>query len=347
MAAPTLADLRSTRADVRTARVDLINAINTKSDVEGARFAEREARTTLAGKIADWLAVGTPATTVDEDFKRLEAGQAIVMFPVRIETRFDSTGAPLRIRLYPDEISLNTHERPLTDDEEAAGKAYYTGFRKPKEDPEEKRWQDLVSRFGAPRAAYIARVMRPELESHDTTPLFDCTDEWKTLVPDPDKVALVFPQPLHRPGAWTRPGEAVLPDRWIVAGYRGGARTLLKVGNAIPEPLVLTPEPDGDDPVSVDGFSIDRDLAWTIDYAKAESIGMAITVLASDDSRVDLGYDRLIVIGVKTSLEPRLPPIVVQARAPGAAVSAAESRFPTARVETFRHSPGSRHEREK
>src|SRR5207237_1036074 len=51
---------------------------------------------------------------------------ALVLFPVRIETRFvtDGNGPQLLVRIYPDEIHIDTHETALTKEEVDAGMAY-------------------------------------------------------------------------------------------------------------------------------------------------------------------------------------------------------------------------------
>ena len=51
-----------------------------------------------------------------------------LLLPVRLETRFSTTtsaGAVLRVRIYPDEIHLDAHERGLTDGEIDVGTAYW------------------------------------------------------------------------------------------------------------------------------------------------------------------------------------------------------------------------------
>src|SRR6266545_1174295 len=93
-----------------------------------ARAAERASRDSLAAAIDAWLKDGTAFVTPAIDVQRLQGGQVIIMFPVRLETRFDPGGSLLRVRVYPDEISLHIHEGALTDDERAAGERFYTGL---------------------------------------------------------------------------------------------------------------------------------------------------------------------------------------------------------------------------
>ena len=56
-----------------------------------------------------------------------------MLFPVRIETRFvtDGNGPQLLVRIYPDEIHIDTHETALTKEEVDAGMAYQVLLNRP------------------------------------------------------------------------------------------------------------------------------------------------------------------------------------------------------------------------
>lgn len=340
MAAPSDPDaVMQARADLRAKRVTLIAAIDAEAkarvvledllrtepedsddpenyvvvarqelaarvqELADARAAERTSRTTLATAIATWLEDDGSLISPQADVQRLLPAQVIVMFPARLETRFGSTpAANLRVRVYPDELSLDTHERALKSDERTAGEVFYMGLDLTDLAEQRKRWQTLAGRFGAPRAAYIVRALRPLMQQDGPEPPYSpCTSDWMN---DPPILPLDFPDLPSRPDVWTRPGEAVLPDRWVLVGYRGGKQVFFKTGNPIPEPLPLTLDPGGGETTTDDGFLIDPDLLWSIEYGTAEQIGMAITVTTADDPGVAQGYDRLVLVGVKSSLVP-------------------------------------------
>src|SRR5262245_41839325 len=97
----------------------------------------------------------------------LSSGPAkpIVLFPVRLETRFvplADGSSELRVRVYPDKIHMDTHEPELTADEVTWGQHFWeqTWLAASDVEREKAAWRQLADRFDAPRAAWIARALK-------------------------------------------------------------------------------------------------------------------------------------------------------------------------------------------
>jgi hypothetical protein len=284
-----------------------IDALNTAQGVlTSARTQELQARQDLASKIATWA----PATmTADDDLKRLPANAPFVMFPVRIETRFGTdpknNNAPvLRLRVYPDEIFLNTHETALTRDEIDAAKNYFTEADSIQEQPE--HWRELIRGMSPERAAWVLRAMQPHDINATGSLSMTFVDPAPGYPPNPTHPGMRFPDPRKRPATWSKAGEAVLPDRWIIALTNGNVTRTI-VGNPIPEPLAMTADPSvsAEELVPVPGSNnqlmVDPKILWTVDYTEAENVGMAKTITLQGNEATT-GFDRVVVYGVKTSL---------------------------------------------
>ena len=89
-----------------------------------------------------------------------------MLFPVRLETRFFTLAdgsSELRVRVYPDTVHMDSHEPGLTADELTWGQHFWEQTWRGANDEERAKaaWQQLVERFDAPRAAWIARALKP------------------------------------------------------------------------------------------------------------------------------------------------------------------------------------------
>jgi hypothetical protein len=179
-----------------------------------------------------------------------------------------SRAGTLQIRIFPDEILAQTHEPELTDEEWAAGRAYWTAG------DSLASWAGLLAQFSAPRAAWIVS------QTNTTT------------------------RPPARTASWTRPATAILPDNFAAFAYRGGALVASTIGSAVAEPLTLTVSPaiDAAQRVTLPGSSLqmDADLLWTVQFAAAKAVGMGLEMplMAADWTN---GFDLLLVVGAKGS----------------------------------------------
>lgn len=134
----------------------------------------------------------------------------LLLLPVRIETRFMPDLQPhpqLWLRIYPDDIAIESHEPLLTREEFEAGAQYYRDIWPALPDPAPQNWREfhngawrrMVDAFDAERSAWVLRVFEdqklvlnvvsvidePRFKVTGSTPLFDVAYE-STLESDLD-----------------------------------------------------------------------------------------------------------------------------------------------------------------
>lgn len=275
-----------------------------------AGTAATDERADLVGRRAEAQrrldALRDPGTTVAgpaDMFGLLDAKVPVALLPIRLETRFADGGDTLRIRVFPDDIGVHTHEPELTDREHDDGLRYWNArLSAPAgEDGRSERlgaWRDIATVHGPARAGWIVDALTP-------TNLDRASEGDRPEFPDVDR----------RESPWTRPPRAAaMPERWVAIGIRKGRELFRTWGSVIPDDLAVGPSPDpatdddGDVAAEVDPLQDDLDLddamRWMVDYGEAERVGMAITVGQGDlrprQSLAD-GLDRLIVLGVDWS----------------------------------------------
>lgn len=225
-----------------------------------------------------------------------------LLLPVRIETRFMTTGNPpeLWLRIYPDDISIHTHEKVLTDKEIAGGEQYWKFFFEAeknsdgeKEDLKKSAWSNLVLSFSSQRSAWIARQTKPE--------------NWNDLANIENADQLVFPgHPQSKPFEWSRaPRTNVLPDKFVVMLYRGNSIVKELIGNIVPDELFIGPDPMEPEESFKEtendkmlGFGNAYD--WTSDFEKAVRIGMGFKIQLTQEEATN-GFDKIQVLGIYSS----------------------------------------------
>lgn len=207
----------------------------------------------------------------------------LLLLPVRLETRFaprrTGTGTDLLLRVYPDDIHIDSHEPGVTTEEERWGAQFWQQVAAVPPGPEQlerkrQAWQQLTERFGATRAAWIANALDPARSQAVT----------------------------RRNDTWTRaPYTQVLPDRWVAIGYRGDRAHVTAWGKPIPETVAVGPAPRGTTLIEDNGLPpIDEGMRWLTDFDAAEAVGMGLRIPLSDED-AQAGFDRVVVLGTKAS----------------------------------------------
>src|SRR6185295_4200695 len=203
----------------------------------------------------------------------------------------------LRVRVFPDKIHLDSHEPDLTADEQTWGRHYWQQNWLAGSDTTATAdaWRQIADRFGAKRAAWIARVLTPA-NADQRAPA----------------AAPVFPAIAAAPRdeAWRHAPQArLMPDRWVAVVHSAGRVALSVTGKDIRRPLAVGPDPlaPAPDPqteaaiASGEQLAIDAGMKWMIDFNEAESIGMALRI-PIPAATLTAGLDSLVVFGVAKSL---------------------------------------------
>jgi hypothetical protein len=242
------------------------------------------------------------------DIERLGAEFPAALLPLRLETRFVKHGSRLEllIRAYPDQVHQDSHEPGLTDAEVQWGEHFWEQRWRAGEDgaQQAEAWAQLAARFGAPRAAWVARQLRPQnMADAPTAPV----DAQQPLQPAPQ-----FPSPAGRESSWTRaPLARLLPAQLVAVGYRGGLRLFEEWGAPIPAQLATGPSPDHPLVTLPSGLRVDAAMHWMVDFEAAVKVGMGIGVAKTQG--LQHGVDELYVLGLRTAdLPDKVPQELAQ-----------------------------------
>jgi hypothetical protein len=211
-------------------------------------------------------------------YQSLSSTVPILLLPVRLETRFGqgSKGPELWVRVYPAQISIDTHEDPLTAQEQKDGNAYWTAIGQVVGGDEEglkRAWRELATKHGATRAAWI-------VQGTDNTSPIQNTATRATL----EKV----------------PTAEALPDFFTLIAYVAGVEVLHVDAGPIRRPLAVGLDPAGG--TFPPDIPVDEGMRWLVDFGEAVKAGMAFQIPISPQQQAR-GFDRIIVFGVRQPLE--------------------------------------------
>jgi hypothetical protein len=174
----------------------------------------------------------------------------IAFLPVRIETRFGKaadSSPQLLVRVFPDDIHVDSFEPALTAAETAARTAFLAN-------PTASSWTAFAAQFGPRRAAWIAS---PAATSGAKS------SDWTTA-------------------ATTK----LLPDRFIVCAYDDRNNVTRQAGAEIADGLTLSPSPSGGDPVQDPALKWMRDFDEAVKLGLGIRVPLTAALAASGFARV-------------------------------------------------------------
>jgi hypothetical protein len=201
-----------------------------------------------------------PWALAERELADLDAKLPVALLPVRLETRF--VGAELWVRVYPDTIHADPLRRALTEQESAAGAAFWAK-------PGSAAWQTLLAAVGGPwRAAWVLRSTRKGAEKADAD------------------------------SAEGTPFR-LLPRRWVVVGTLDGEEVIRAAGSEIPAALRGGLDLDAAD---AGQLLAGPTTGWMFDFAAAVARGMALRIPLTGPAAAaaDRGLDTLLVFGASS-----------------------------------------------
>lgn len=173
-----------------------------------------EAETRLAGQLEALL----PQTDPREHISEMDDRYPILLLPLRLETRFkqiqDDGGAArheLWVRVYPDDVAIDTFEQALSEAEVRHARLYWQRMwaAAGQITAQQAAWRELVAGHGAGRALHIVDSYRPLNETERPT----AEDDIMRLVIGTD-TPLTDPQVIAAAAFW----EAIWRNGGTVAG---------------------------------------------------------------------------------------------------------------------------------
>ncbi|MFF8407566.1 hypothetical protein ACF06P_38780 [Streptomyces sp. NPDC015684] len=203
----------------------------------------------------------------------------LLLLPVRLETRLRMAGQgqdQLLVRIFPDDIHVESHEPHPTEGEVQQGRRYWrTVWRAGRADNADgdrarlllAAWGQLSGTLGAQRARWLVRLLTPVSDTRPPAPLPDSAPE-----PEPQ-----WPEVPVRGRGWNRPATAsTLPDLFVVRAYQGDVLVGEKEGKPVPDTVQVGPDPDA--VPTAGGPHLDPELRWLTEFGEAEKKGLAVTV---------------------------------------------------------------------
>lgn len=250
------------------------------------------------------LVLGLYTVVTPEPLEQLDETIPILMLPLRLETRF--VGNELWVRVFPDEVAIQTHEDTLTEAELKGGMYYWNTLWKNHTKPEfetfkKKTWGQIANHFGANRASWIIKQTRPLkfiIVKQDDFSIISPLDPKPDLEPDPSVKST-------KTQAWSKAAKCyVMPDLLKLKLYVGGQGYEIS-GKPIPQPLPVGLDPTQKMPNKADMDWTGMNIEWLQNFDRAVDMGMGFKVDLTEvkkqipQYKPEEGFSRLLVMGVR------------------------------------------------
>ena len=130
-------------------------------EIKRSAFAKKQIKDGFDQLATDFFTQLDPTSMVQQ----LNDSIPLLMFPLRLETRFKSTGnqKQLWLRVYPDDCNINTKEELLSQSEYNDARLFWIEMWKAGgiETEERGAWRSLVNSHGSGRSAWIIDQYKP------------------------------------------------------------------------------------------------------------------------------------------------------------------------------------------
>ncbi len=229
---------------------------------------------------------------------QLDDTTPFLLFPLRLETRFRQVEGvnQLWLRIYPDDININTHEEQLTVDEVRSTQIYWQEVWRAANDQNLLlgAWRMLASKYGFQRAAWIIKAHRPNNPQDQG----QTSDNEEPIPPAFDPYAA-------KPEAWSLPPRTMaLPDRFVAQGYVSVKKMMEQIGQPVIDPLIAGPNPshpadENEGFKEGEALKVDTEMQWMVDFDEAVQVGMGMRI--NLDGASSKGFDRIVVLGLRLS----------------------------------------------
>lgn len=295
--------LRAANAALTAAQAlldDLLNELeNDQGDLPPAALARLRAQVRAQQLVVnrdtaarDAAQVAYQTAVAADPMHAVDPGLPLVLLPVRIETAYlpGAAGTDLVVRVYPDDIHVDTHEPELTHTELSAGTAYWNAVwgAGPNQSRLDAAWNNILAKLRPLRAAWTVHALTPS----DPRP----ATETPIDQPQPQPP---LPSPPIRNSTFTRPARTtLLPDKWHVVAFRNGSEIFNVDGAAIPDSLDVSFGPPGTGAPASD-LPFEQGSRWLVDLDAAIANGMALRIPLPGP---DFTIDQLFVVGVSSAV---------------------------------------------